>query len=99
MSNLARYFKNLGKKVSGTIKRHLYYNELIESGISIHFEDDIHAIQRFYLENTLVIITPAVRRHIQVELFLRKRLSSKKKSGGFRNITKILLFCRCWNAW
>jgi hypothetical protein len=49
MSNLARYFKNLGRRFLDTIKRHLYYNELIESGISIHFEDDIHAIQRFLL--------------------------------------------------
>jgi hypothetical protein len=36
----------------------------------------------FYLENTLVIITPAVRRHIQVELFLERDL--KKKGGGFK---------------
>jgi UDP-N-acetylmuramate--alanine ligase len=60
MSNLARYFKNLGKKVSGYDKTPSVLNELIESGISIHFEDDMYAIQRFYLENTLVIITPAV---------------------------------------
>jgi hypothetical protein len=41
MSNLARYFKNL-KKVSWYDKT--ICTELIESGISIHFEDDINAI-------------------------------------------------------
>jgi hypothetical protein len=42
---VARLFQNLGKKVSGLIKRHLF-TELIESGISIHFEDDIQS--RFF---------------------------------------------------
>jgi UDP-N-acetylmuramate--alanine ligase len=48
MSNLARYFKNLGKKVSGYDKTPSVHNELIESGISIHFEDDINAILKIF---------------------------------------------------
>jgi UDP-N-acetylmuramate--alanine ligase len=60
---------------------------LIESGISIHFEDDIHAIQRFY-ENTLVIITP-VRRHIQEwNYFLERDFQVKKRAEVLGIITK-----------
>jgi UDP-N-acetylmuramate--alanine ligase len=79
MSALARYFKNLGRGFWYDKTPSVLTNELIESGISIHFEDDIDLLfKRFYL-NTLVIITP-VPRHIQSGIIFRKRLSSKKKS-------------------
>jgi UDP-N-acetylmuramate--alanine ligase len=38
---------------------------LIESGIAIHFEDSIDMIPKdYFIENTLVIITPAVPKRI-----------------------------------
>ncbi|MFV8363280.1 UDP-N-acetylmuramate--L-alanine ligase [Flavobacterium sp. ZT3P35] len=91
MSNLARYFKNLGKKVSGYDKTpSVLTNELIESGISIHFEDDIHAIPKdFYLENTLVIVTPAVpKTHSEWNYFLERDFQVKKRAEVLGIITK-----------
>jgi UDP-N-acetylmuramate--alanine ligase len=45
MSALARYFKSIGKNVSGYDKTETELtNELIESGIDIHFEDEISLI-------------------------------------------------------
>ncbi len=91
MSNLARYFKNLGKKVSGYDKTpSILTNELIESGISIHFEDDINAIPKdFYLENTLVIITPAVpKTHSEWNYFLERDFQVKKRAEVLGIITK-----------
>ncbi|MFV8332361.1 UDP-N-acetylmuramate--L-alanine ligase [Flavobacterium sp. GSP14] len=91
MSNLARYFKNLGKKVSGYDKTpSVLTDELIESGISIHFEDDIHAIPKdFYLENTLVIITPAVpKTHSEWNYFLERDFQVKKRAEVLGIITK-----------
>jgi UDP-N-acetylmuramate--alanine ligase len=42
MSALARYFKTIGKNVSGYDKTpSMLTGELIESGIDIHFEDKI----------------------------------------------------------
>ena len=62
MSALARYFKNIGKQVSGYDKTpSMLTSELIESGIDIHFEDNINLIPAdYFVENTLVIFTPAV---------------------------------------
>jgi UDP-N-acetylmuramate--alanine ligase len=44
MSALARYFKNIGKRVSGYDKTPR--RELIDSGIAIHFEDNIDLIPK-----------------------------------------------------
>jgi UDP-N-acetylmuramate--alanine ligase len=91
MSNLARYFKNLGKNVSGYDKTpSALTNELIESGISIHFEDSIDAIPKdFYIENTLVIITPAVpKTHSEWNYFLERDFQVKKRAEVLGIITK-----------
>ena len=59
MSNLARYFKNLGKQVCGYDKTpSVLTNELIESGISIHFEDAINLIPKLlsYFQNIILIV-------------------------------------------
>ena len=60
MSALARYFKSIGKNVSGYDKTETELTkELIESEIDIHFADDITLIPTdYYIENTLVVITP-----------------------------------------
>src|SRR5882672_12371583 len=62
MSALARYFKTIGKNVSGYDKTPTTLtHELMESGIAIHFDDSIDLIPKDYnIENTLVVITPAV---------------------------------------
>ena len=62
MSALARYFKNIGKNVCGYDKTETKLTqELQQEGIDVHFEDNISLIpEDFYVENTLVVITPAV---------------------------------------
>ncbi len=91
MSALARYFKNIGKQVSGYDKTpSTLTSELIESGIAIHFEDNIDFIPKdFYIENTLVIITPAVpKAHSQWNYFLEKGYHVQKRAEVLGIITK-----------
>ena len=91
MSALARYFKNIGKQVSGYDKTPtMLTDELIESGISIHFEDNIDLIPKdYFLENTLVIITPAVpKAHSEWNYFLEREYNVKKRAEVLGIITK-----------
>lgn len=91
MSALARYFKFLGKNVSGYDKTPtVLTDELIISGISIYFEDRIDLIPtNFYLENTLVVITPAVpTHHSQWNYFLEREFTVKKRAEVLGIITK-----------
>ncbi|OAB27970.1 UDP-N-acetylmuramate--L-alanine ligase [Flavobacterium fryxellicola] len=91
MSNLARYFKNLGKQVCGYDKTpSVLTNELMESGIAIHFEDSIDLIPKdFFIENTLVIITPAVPvTHSEWNYFVEKEYEIKKRAEVLGLITK-----------
>ena len=91
MSNLARYFKNLGKQVCGYDKTpSVLTNELIESGISIHFEDAIDLIPKdYFIENTLVIITPAVPvTHSELNYFVERGFEIKKRAEVLGLITK-----------
>lgn len=91
MSNLARYFKNLGKQVTGYDKTpSALTSELIESGIAIHFEDSIDLIPKdFYKENTLVIVTPAVpKAHSEWNYFLERDFEIKKRAEVLGIITK-----------
>jgi UDP-N-acetylmuramate--alanine ligase len=52
MSALARYFKNIGKQVSGYDKTTALTKSLIDSGIAIHFEDSIDMIPKDYFIET-----------------------------------------------
>ncbi|SEF68408.1 UDP-N-acetylmuramate--L-alanine ligase [Flavobacterium urumqiense] len=91
MSALARYFKNIGKQVSGYDKTPtMLTDELIESGITIHFEDNIDLIPKdFYSENTLVIITPAVpKSHSEWNYFLEREYQVKKRAEVLGIITQ-----------
>ena len=91
MSALARYFKNIGKQVCGYDKTpSMLTNELIESGIDIHFEDNIALIPAsFKPENTLVIITPAVpKSHLEWNYFLAQNYEVKKRAEVLGIITK-----------
>jgi UDP-N-acetylmuramate--alanine ligase len=91
MSALARYFKYIGKKVSGYDKTpSMLTNELIESGIDIHFEDNIGLIPSdYYVENTLVIFTPAVPiTHSEWNYFIERQYQVKKRAEVLGIITK-----------
>ena len=91
MSALARYFKAIGKNVSGYDKTETELTkELQEIGISIHFEDSIALIPSdFYIENTLVIITPAVPiHHSEWNYFLERDYVVKKRAEVLGIITK-----------
>ena len=91
MSALARYFQNIGKKVAGYDKTPTRLtDELIASGMSIHFEDTIREIPSdFYVENTLVVVTPAVPvTHSEWNFFVERNYTIKKRSEVLGLITK-----------
>lgn len=91
MSALARYFQNIGKKVAGYDKTPTRLtDELIASGMSIHFEDSIREIPSdFYVENTLVVVTPAVPvTHSEWNFFVERNYTIKKRSEVLGLITK-----------
>lgn len=91
MSALARYFKTIGKNVSGYDKTEtLLTKELNQQGIEIHFEDKLSLISTtFTPENTLVIITPAVpKSHLQWNYFLDNNYQVKKRAEVLGIITK-----------
>jgi UDP-N-acetylmuramate--alanine ligase len=91
MSALARYFYNIGKKVSGYDKTETELTkEMQKIGIDIHFEDNIALIPTdFYQENTLVIITPAVpTQHSEWNYFVERNFELKKRAEVLGIITK-----------
>lgn len=91
MSALARYFQYIGKNVSGYDKTPtMLTDELIASGMNIHFEDDINLIPKdYYVENTLVIITPAVPiSHSERNYFIERQYQVKKRAEVLGIITK-----------
>jgi UDP-N-acetylmuramate--alanine ligase len=91
MSALARYFKTIGKNVSGYDKTETQLtNELQQLGIGIHFEDNIDLIPAdYYIENTLVIITPAVAvQHSEWNYFIERNFEVKKRAEVLGIITK-----------
>jgi UDP-N-acetylmuramate--alanine ligase len=91
MSALARYFQNIGKNVSGYDKTPtMLTDELIAGGMSIHFEDNISLIPAdYYVENTLVIITPAVPiSHSEWNYFNEREYTVKKRAEVLGIITK-----------
>ena len=91
MSALARYFQNIGKNVSGYDKtRTMLTDELVAEGISIHFEDTIDAIPtEYYVDNTLVITTPAVPvAHSEWNYFIERNYNIKKRAEVLGIITK-----------
>lgn len=91
MSALARYFNYLGKKVAGYDKTETELTkELQLLGMQIHFEDNISLIPSdFYIENTLVIITPAIPiTHSEWNYFIERDYSIKKRAEVLGIITK-----------
>lgn len=91
MSALARYFKNIGKNVCGYDKTQtMLTDELVADGIAIHFEDRIDQIpQDYYVENTLVVVTPAVPiTHSQWNYFIERQFLVMKRAAVLGLITK-----------
>ena len=94
MSALARYFKSLGKNVSGYDKTMTSLtDELLQEGIKIHFEDDITLIEKTIVEgensDTLIVFTPAIpTAHKEYNYFLSKGFLVKKRSEVLGMITK-----------
>lgn len=91
MSALARYFKNIGKNVSGYDKTSTQLTkELQQEGIHVHFEDNISLIPAdYYVENTLVVITPAVPvHHAEWNYFVEREFVVKKRAEVLGLITK-----------
>lgn len=91
MSALARYFNYLGKKVAGYDKTETELTkELQLLGMQIHFEDNISLIPSdFYIENTLVIITPAIPiTHSEWNYFIERDYLIKKRAEVLGIITK-----------
>ncbi|PKH66283.1 UDP-N-acetylmuramate--L-alanine ligase [Flavobacterium sp. ALD4] len=91
MSALARYFKNIGKEVAGYDKTPTALTkELIDSGIAIHFEDSIDLVPKdYFVENTLVIITPAVPiTHSEWNYFKEREYNIKKRAEVLGIITR-----------
>ena len=91
MSALARYFQNIGKRVAGYDKTQTQLtDELQASGLEIHFQDSIQLIpEDFYVENTLVIVTPAVPvLHSEWNYFVERNYNIKKRAEVLGIITK-----------
>ncbi len=91
MSALARYFNYLGKNVAGYDKTETELTkELQLLGMQIHFEDNISLIPSdYYIENTLVIITPAIPiTHSEWNYFIERDYSIKKRAEVLGIITK-----------
>ena len=63
MSALARYFKSIGKDVTGydRVSTHLTH-QLEKEGMDIYYKDEVSLIPEIYrnIRNTLIIYTPAI---------------------------------------
>ncbi len=91
MSALARYFKRLGKQVTGYDKTRTHLtDELEDDGISIHYEERIDLIPKDYLPgNTLVVTTPAVPlTHAEWNWFIERHYEVKKRAEVLGIITR-----------
>ncbi|SDL99822.1 UDP-N-acetylmuramate--L-alanine ligase [Kriegella aquimaris] len=92
MSALARYFKLIGKSVSGYDKTESpLTRDLVAAGIEIHYEDDLKMVPESYFdsERTLIVYTPAVpTSHSGYQYFLNNDFEVKKRSEVLGVITK-----------
>ncbi|GAA4765494.1 MULTISPECIES: UDP-N-acetylmuramate--L-alanine ligase [Flavobacterium] len=90
MSSLARYFKFIGKEVMGYDKTPtMLTDDLIASGIDIHFEDDIESIPSSCTpDNTLVVYTPAIKQLSEWDYFKENGFIIKKRAEVLGIITK-----------
>lgn len=90
MSALARYFRRIGKDVTGYDKtRTQLTDELEAEGIAIHFSDDIRLIPQDYTpDTTLVVVTPAVpKSHAGWNYFIERDYQVRKRAEVLGIIT------------
>ncbi len=84
MSAIARYFKAIGKNVSGYDRTQTRLtSELKEEGIQIIFRDNINEIPDAYLnqKETLVVYTPAIPlNHEQLTFFKKENFTLMKRA-------------------
>jgi UDP-N-acetylmuramate--alanine ligase len=95
MSALARYFKAMGKNVSGYDKTPTKLtDELISEGINIHFEDNMDLINEEYKSQIsksqiLIVYTPAVPKdHSEYLFFNSNGFNIKKRAEVLGLITE-----------
>ena len=96
MSALARYFKAMGKEVSGYDKTSTKLtDELIAEGIDIHFEDHISNIPSsikelpYAINSILIVYTPAVPiDHSEYVFFNLNGFNIKKRAEVLGMITE-----------
>ncbi len=95
MSGLARYFRFLGKSVSGYDRTpSSLTDEMMTEGISIHFDDDISKIDKKIIEHpsgadTLIIYTPAVpENHSELRFFREENYTIMKRAAVLGLITE-----------
>lgn len=90
MSALARYFQYTGKEVAGYDKTPtMLTTELQQAGMKIHFTDDVSQIpEHFTKENTLVVITPAVKELTEWKHLQEQGYTIKKRAEVLGIITK-----------
>ena len=85
MSALARYFKAIGKNVSGYDKTQTpLTNELVAEGIDIHFKDNVELIPanvKQQTSNIVIVYTPAIpSSHSELAYFREHNYTIKKRS-------------------
>lgn len=91
MSALARYFKQLGKSVSGYDKTETKITASLQQlNINICFNDAISLIPKeFTSKNTLVVYTPAIpKSNLQLQYFKQQQYTIKKRAEVLGIITK-----------
>ncbi|MFK7783335.1 UDP-N-acetylmuramate--L-alanine ligase [Psychroserpens sp.] len=92
MSALARYFVAKGLTVGGYDKTQTEITNALEDlNVSIHFEDDIDAIQDVFLnkEDSLIVYTPAIpESHKELTYFQSKGFNVLKRSAVLGEITR-----------
>ncbi|MEM8999734.1 MAG: UDP-N-acetylmuramate--L-alanine ligase [Bacteroidota bacterium] len=92
MSALARYFRHMGKNVSGYDRTATpITDELTVMGVSIHFEAEVDLIPKPCKESkhTLVVYTPAIsEEHQELRYFRQNGFVIKKRSEVLGIVTK-----------
>lgn len=97
MSALARYFKAIGKNVSGYDKTPTpLTDELVREGIEVHFKDDAALLPEIFRssfadqDSAMVVYTPAVPKdHVQLNFLKQKDIQSlkdQKSSASLREM-------------
>ncbi len=87
MSALARYFKSLGKTVSGYDKTETALTRaLVDEGIPVHYVDDVSLAEK---NADLIVYTPAIPKdHAELNFFLKNYDNVLKRSDVLGLITQ-----------